>query len=300
MGIFRFLLFALLFFVVFVIYAFIDHKRLKNKAKKYLSKKLGLYNTPFEMTRYVRMARIVQEENRTFMGVFPIHDRHISLKDFMPKKVFDVPPDGVILGDDDKNSSYIFLDRDGKLHYGKIEGFLPELGGYVRRGARSVVFGVPDLPGSIKDWFVVDRQNEKTLFPRHDDGTGSLQSSFFYLLNDFIPSVGDIVNDKGAVILLDQSRGAFAIRENFGEDFKIYRGKDIERVELLPDGYNNSKPLLVISLRGAKDALSVGFDYENEAHAWSAKMKELKEESTGEGSPKRVFLRLLPVPVSSL
>lgn len=34
----------------------------------------------------------------------------------------------MILGDDDKNSSYIFLDRDGKLHYGKIEGFLPELG----------------------------------------------------------------------------------------------------------------------------------------------------------------------------
>lgn len=297
-GIFHFLLFALVFFVGFIIYAFIDHKRLQSKAKVYLGKKLGLYGVPFEMTRYVRMARVIREEDSTFLGVFPIHDRHIFLKDFVPNRIFHIPPDGVILGDDSRNRSYVFLDRKGKLHYGEVEEFLPQEGGYIRRGAKSVVLGVDDFPGTMKDWFVVDRHNRKTLFPRHDDGSDSLQSSFFYFLEDFVPDVGDIVNDKGTVILVDQKEGSLALRMKFGEDFWIHKAKDIEDVSLVEG--EGKKMVLTLVLKGAKDALNLFFDHKDEAFAWVEKIRELKEGAFEGGKPRRVFVRLRPVYVSSV
>ncbi len=292
-GLFHMFLFIVVLFSAFLVYAYIDHKRLRSKARRYIQSRLGLYGVDFKLMRFVRMARFNRPDSQEFLAVFPAHDRHLVIRDFSPETLFDVPPDGVILSDRERNLSWLFLEQKNQVFFSKLRGFVPESACYVRRGAGTVVFDAKEIPGNIRDWFLVDKNNGKTGWllqdadvPRHYRG--------FSLVEGFAPEEGELQDEGGRVILLDRKRGTFALRDDSSHPFRVHRLADIISGITSSEAGSDELEVLELKVKGERDPWRFDFGDVVEAAEWRDK---LLEASAGEAPPVRKESgKLEPVP----
>ncbi len=292
-GLLHMFLFIVGLFSVFLVYAYVDHKRLRSKARRYIESRLGLYGIDFNLTRFVRMARVHRPESGEFLAVFPAHDRHLVIRDFSPETLFDVPPDGVMLSDRGKNLSWLFLEQKKQVFFLKLRGFVPESACYVRRGAGVVVFDAEEIPGNIRDWFLIDRKNGKTGWLLQDPETPR-QYRGFSLVEGFAPGEGELQDEGGRVILLDRERGTFALRDDSHHPLQVHRLADITSCRISAEAGSDVPEMLEIRIKGERDPWRFDFGDVAEAAEWRDK---LLEATAGEVSPVRKESgKLEPVP----
>lgn len=294
-GLLHMFLFIAALFSVFVIYAYVDHKRLKSTAQRYIRSKLGLYGVDFRLARFVRMARIIQEEADRFIAVFPAHGRHLVIRGFQPGTVFDVPPDGAILSDEKRNVSWLFLEQKKQVYYSKLEGFIPGSACYVRRGAGKVVFGAEEIPGTIRDWFLIDRKNKKTGWLLQEPDA-LRQYRGFLLMDGFAPEEGELQDEGGRVILLDRARGKFALRDGSQELFRVYGHEDIESCRTTNEDGSDQKDVLELHLKGEKAPWRFDFKDMMEAARWRELLWDLSGNVPAGPPARRESRKLEPVP----
>ncbi|MFP4482911.1 MAG: hypothetical protein ACLFN0_08985 [Thermovirgaceae bacterium] len=292
-GLFHMFLFILVLFSAFILYAWVDHKRLRKKASRYIESRLGLYGIDFDLTRFVRMARINGLNTGEFIAVFPVHDRHLVIRNFSSGALFDVPPDGVILSDRERNLSWLFLEQKKQVFFTKLRNFVPDSACYVRRGAGRIVFDVEEIPGNIRDWFLVDRNNGKTGWLLQEPDAPR-QYGGFLLVEDFAPGDGELQDEGGRVILLDRKRGKFAIRDDSRRPFRIHRLTDIVSCRPIAEPESGEMDLIELKVKGEKHPWRFGFDDIEEAAQWRDKLLEAPGH---EVSPvRKESVKLEPVP----
>jgi len=295
-GLLHMFLFVVILFSALILYAYLDHKRLRRKTIGYIQSKLGLYGVDFELTRFVRMARIKRDGSGEFIAVFPAHDRHMVIRDFEPGRSFDVPPDGVVLSDENRNISWFFLEQNKKVFYSRLEGFIPDSAGYIRRGAGKVVFGAKEIPGNIKDWFLVDPLNEKTGWLMMETGMPRRYKGLL-LVHGFSPEEGELQDEGGRVILVDRPNGKFALRDGNDGLFRVYRFADILTCRTVAEEGDEEKNLLELKVDGEKEPLTFIFSDAAEATEWCEKFLETADKMREVAPSQREFKKLEPVPL---
>jgi len=292
-GLFHMFLFIVGLFSAFLLYAYVDHKRLRSRARRYIQSRLGLYGIDFNLTRFVRMARVDRRDSGEFLAVFPDHDRHLVIRDFSPETLFDVPPDGVILSDRERNLSWLFLEQKKQVFFSKLRGFVPESACYIRRGAGTVVFDADEIPGNIRDWFLIDKNNGKTGWLLQDADVPR-EYRGFSLVEGFVPGEGELQDEGGRVILLDRARGTFALRDDSSRPFRVHRLADIISCNISTEDGSEEPEVLEIKIKGERDPWRFDFSDVNEAAEWRDK---LLTAPAGEISPvRKESTKLEPVP----
>ncbi|MGC9490217.1 MAG: hypothetical protein ACP5CD_03205 [Thermovirgaceae bacterium] len=292
-GLFHMFLFIVGLFSALLVYAYVDHKRFRSKARRYIESRLGLYGIDFNLTRFVRMARVNRPDSGEFLAVFPAHHRHLVIRDFSPETLFDVPPDGVILSDRERNLSWLFLEQKKQVFFSKLRGFLPESACYIRRGAGTVVFDAEEIPGNIRDWFLIDKKNGKTGWLLQDSDPPR-QYRGFSLVEGFAPGEGELQDEGGRVILLDRERGTFALRDGSSHPFRVHRLADIISCITSSEAGSDELEVLELKVKGERDPWRFDFGDVDEAAEWRDR---LLEASDGEVPPVRKESgKLEPVP----
>jgi len=279
-GLFHFFAFAAIAIAGLVLWAFLEHGRNRRKAERYIREKLGMAGTPFKMTRFVRMARIVQPETGRLTAVFYLHGKHITIDDFEPTESLDLAPDTVMLVDKKRNLSWYFADRSGKIYASKLENFTPDTLMYIRVGTGRVVFDSEkiEIPGGNKDWFLVDAENAVSLRLVQDDDALD-RDGVFSLFEGFGPTEGCLESEQGQTILADWKTGVIALRPERNTPFRLYDAGDIESVA--PSG--EREDILIISAREHRgiSRYEFWFDSIEQADYWKKGIEGLSPQKTG-------------------
>ncbi|NBJ15521.1 MAG: hypothetical protein FNP40_08075 [Dehalobacter sp. 4CP] len=290
-SLFRFFAFSALLIAAFVLWAFIDYKRNRKKADRYIRERLGVYGG-FSMTRFVNMARVLKSDPDRFTGVFFRRGTHLEIADFHPDRVIDLPTDGVVLSDTSRNQTRIFVERGKTIYSLKIENFTPRGFSIVKRGTGRVQFLGEEMPASNKDWFLIDPDNGRSISPPLKE-TEPWPGEGFYLYEGFAPTEGFLLDEAGGILMVDEKNMTSAFRETTGDPLRLYGPEDIISVSVSPE----SPDFLDFKVRDkGRSGFSFEFDDAGEAAYWMEWfLKGKAEKADGRVEPRSRFVALPPL-----